>query len=239
MEVIPALDVRGGQVVRLLRGDFEAETAYSGDPVERARRYAAAGARRLHLVDLDAAAGAGSNRHLLSAVVEGAGIEVQVAGGVRTAEDAAAWLAAGAAAVVMGTTAVREPARLRECAARHPGRVLAALDLKDGRPAVTGWTAVEERPLETLLEQWEPAPLGGVVLTCVDRDGTLAGPDLAALGRVLAGTRHAVTYSGGIAELSDLRALDGAGAAGAILGKSLLEGRFTLEEAVAECGARS
>jgi phosphoribosylformimino-5-aminoimidazole carboxamide ribotide isomerase len=237
VQVIPALDVRNGRVVRLTRGDFGAETRYLADPLEQARTYAAAGARRLHVVDLDAAAGTGGNRRLLDAVIHGAGMEVQVAGGVRSAADVDAWLGAGAAAVVMGTTAVRDPRLLRACAGEHPGLVLAALDVKAGRPAVTGWTAVEERSLEQVLGEWEAAPLAGVILTCVDRDGTLAGPDLETLGRVLGITRHAVTYSGGIADLADLRALAGAGAAAAILGKSLLEGRFTVEEAIAECAA--
>jgi phosphoribosylformimino-5-aminoimidazole carboxamide ribotide isomerase len=237
VEVIPALDLRGGQVVRLHQGDFAQEKAYGSDAVERARQYAAQGAERLHLVDLDAAAGAGSNRDLVSEVVDAAGVEVQVAGGVRSLADVEAWLAAGAAGVVMGTTAVREPAILRDCAARHPGRVLAALDVKAGRAAVTGWTAVEERSLEALLGEWEEAALAGVILTCVDRDGTLAGPDLVTLRRVVGATRHAVIYSGGIASLADLRALLEAGAAAAILGKSLLEARFTLQEAIAECAS--
>ncbi len=223
--------------MRLRQGDFAQETAYGLNAVERAREYAAAGAGRLHLVDLDAAAGAGSNRELVAAVVQGAGVEVQVAGGVRSPADVEAWLAAGAAGVVMGTTAVREPAILRDSAARHPGRVLAALDVKAGRPAVTGWTAVEERSLETLLGEWEAAPLGGVILTCIDRDGTLAGPDVETLRRVLEATRHPVTYSGGIASLADLEALSRAGAAATILGKSLLEARFTLREAIAHCAA--
>lgn len=239
MRVIPALDLRGGRVVRLLKGDFDHEKDYGGDALRRAQALAAAGATRLHLVDLDAAAGTGSNRDLVSEVVRSAGIEVQVAGGIRSEADVEAWLGAGASAVVMGTTAVRRPALLEESAKRHPGRVLAALDLKGGQPAVTGWTGVEERSVEALLREWAQAPLGGVILTSVDRDGTLAGPDLAALARVRRGTRHPVVYSGGVARLDDLRALAGAGAAAAILGKSLLEGRFTLEEAIAECAALS
>ena len=221
--------------MRLRQGDFAHEKAYGRDAVERAREYAAAGAERLHLVDLDAAAGAGSNRDLVARVVESAGIEVQVGGGVRSPADVEDWLAVGAAGVVMGTTAVRQPGILREVADRHPGRVLGALDVKAGRPAVTGWTAVEERGLEALLSEWEAAPLGGVILTCIDRDGTLAGPALETLRQVLETTRHPVTYSGGIASLGDLEALRQAGAEAAILGKSLLEARFTLREAIAQC----
>ncbi len=237
MQVIPALDLRGGRVVRLLKGDFAAETAYPDDPVERARHYAAEGARRLHVVDLDAAAGHGSNRGVVERILAEVEIEVQVAGGIRDEVDVAGWLAAGAAAVVMGTTAVRHPELVRLCAARFPERVLAALDVKDGRPAVTGWTRTEERALPELLAAWEAAPLGAVILTCVDRDGTLTGPDLDVLHRVLVATRHPVVYSGGIAFAGDLTRLAGAGAAGAILGRSLLEGRFTLKEAIAACAS--
>jgi phosphoribosylformimino-5-aminoimidazole carboxamide ribotide isomerase len=137
----------------------------------------------------------------------------------------------------MGTAAVRDPELLAATAARNPGRVLAALDLRQGRPAVTGWTAVEHLSLESLLAAWDAAALGGIVLTSVDRDGSLAGPDLPAIAGVRAATRHPVVYSGGVASLDDLDRLHEAGAAGVILGRSLLEGRFSLEEAMARCAA--
>ncbi|HEX6349599.1 MAG TPA: HisA/HisF-related TIM barrel protein, partial [Candidatus Dormibacteraeota bacterium] len=125
---------------------------------------------------------------------------------------------------------------LQGLAAERPGRVLAALDLKDGRPAVTGWSGVEELDLEELLGGWNRSALGGVILTSVDRDGTLEGPDLEALRRVRALSRHPLTYSGGIAELADLEAVRAAGADAVIVGRSLLEGRFRLEEALACAG---
>lgn len=237
MLVIPALDLRAGRVVRLgVHGDFGSETAH-GDPVERAADYVGQGARRLHVVDLDAASDRGDNRSAVRAVLAATGVEVEVSGGVRSQADAEAWLAAGATAVTMGTTAVRQPEVLAAAAAQHPGRVLAALDLKAGRPAVAGWTEVAERGLDELLETWDRAPLGGVVLTSVDRDGSLEGPDLAALDGVRAATRHPVYYSGGVAQLSDLDRLREGGAAGVIVGRALLEGRFTLREAVDRCGA--
>lgn len=237
MDVIPALDLRRGRVVRLgVHGDFASQSAH-GDPVERALAYARQGARRLHVVDLDAASGAGENRASVRAVVETAGVDVQVAGGVRDAADVDAWLAAGASTVLMGTTAVRRPDVLGAAAAAHPGCVGAALDLRDGKPAVAAWTAVEDRSLESLLAAWNDAPLSAVVLTSVDRDGSLRGPDLDALARVRAGTHHAVVYSGGVADLDDLDRLADAGAAGVILGRALLEGRFALAEALARCAA--
>lgn len=231
MEIIPAIDVRGGQAVRLVEGDFERETIY-GDPVTLALRHALAGAARLHVVDLDAAAGRGENGRLVERLVAESGMSVQVAGGIRAEADAARWLAAGAAAVVVGTVAAREPERFAEIAGAHPGRVLAALDIRDGRPAVTGWTATEATGAEQLLERWQELDLAGVILTAIDRDGTLGGPDLDLLGRLLPATRHPLTYSGGIAQLADLVALAAAGAAAAIVGKSIYAGTIDLEAAI-------
>ena len=236
LEVIPALDLRGGRVVRLRQGDFAQERAYGHDPAAAAAAYADAGAQRLHVVDLDAARGGAHNRGAVAAILDRTPIAIQVAGGIRGALEADRWLHAGAAGVVMGTTAVRRPEVLRSIAGDRPGRVLAALDLKAGRPAVTGWTGVEDLDLERLLAAWEEAPLGGVILTSVDRDGTLEGPDLEALARVRGLTRHRLTYSGGIAELSDLPPVREAGADAVIVGRSLLEGRFRLEEALASAG---
>jgi phosphoribosylformimino-5-aminoimidazole carboxamide ribotide isomerase len=187
------------------------------------------------VVDLDASRGSGDNRDLIRRLVESSRLAVQVAGGVRTADDVEAWLGAGAATVVMGTTAVREPEVLRTCAELLPGRVLAALDVRAGRPAVTGWSEVADTSVEEVLEAWQEAPLAGVVVTSIDRDGTMAGPDLDLLARVISISRHPVTYSGGIGSLDDLAALAGSGASAAILGKALFEGRFTLAEALAAC----
>ncbi|HEX6350495.1 MAG TPA: 1-(5-phosphoribosyl)-5-[(5-phosphoribosylamino)methylideneamino] imidazole-4-carboxamide isomerase [Candidatus Dormibacteraeota bacterium] len=236
MQVIPALDLRGGRVVRLRQGDFDTERAYGDDPAAAAAAFAAAGATHLHVVDLDAARGGAHNRGAVAAILDRTPVAVQVAGGIRGAPEVDRWLEAGAAAVVIGTTAVRQPDVLHGLAAERPGRLLAALDLKAGRPAVTGWSGVEELDLEELLDAWNQAALGGVILTSVDRDGTLEGPDLDALRRVRALARHPLTYSGGIAELADLEAVRAAGADAVIVGRSLLEGRFRLEEALACAG---
>ena len=237
MQIVPALDLRGGRVVRLgEHGDFALETAFAdsaGGAVGLARRYVDAGARRLHVVDLDAARGSGDNRALVERLVSEAGAEVQVAGGVRSAADADRWLAAGAASVVLGTAAVRDPALLAAAAAGRPGRVLAALDVRRGRPAVTGWSEVADLTVAEALARWAEARVAGVIVTSVDRDGTLGGPDVALLAGVVAATRHPVTYSGGVGSLADLRAVAAAGAAAVILGRSLLEGRIALEDALA------
>jgi phosphoribosylformimino-5-aminoimidazole carboxamide ribotide isomerase len=236
MRIVPALDVREGRVVRLgEHGDFARQRAFAEGPdaaVALASRYVEAGARRLHVVDLDAARGSGDNRDLVRRLVTEARAEVQVAGGVRSAADADRWVEAGAAAVAMGTAAVRDPALLARVARRHPGRVLAALDVRGGRPAVSGWGEVADLTVAEMLARWRNAPLAGLVVTSVDRDGTLAGPDLALLAEVTATAAVPVTYSGGVGSLADVRAVAGAGAAAVILGRALLEGLVGLDEAM-------
>ncbi len=232
MLIIPALDLRAGKVVRLLKGDFARETGYATDPLVQAQRYADAGARRLHVVDLDAARGSGDNRKLIERLLRELDIEVQVAGGIRSFESASGWLEAGAAAVVLGTVAVKEPERLREVAVRLPGRVLAALDARTGRPAVAGWSELADLNLAEVLASWAAAPLAGVIVTSTDRDGTLAGPDLDLLTAARRTASHPLTYSGGVSSRDDVAAVAAAGADGVILGKSLLEGRVDLREAL-------
>jgi phosphoribosylformimino-5-aminoimidazole carboxamide ribotide isomerase len=229
--VIPAVDIRAGRVVRLLRGDYGTETVYGDDPLAMATRLELEGARRLHVVDLDAAFGGGDNRAVVSRLVKGSAIEVQVAGGIRSQADVAAWIATGAAMVVMGTAAIRDPDLLERCAASAP--VLAALDVREDRPAVIGWSVAADTTPSDLVARWNRLPLRGVVLTAIDRDGTLEGPDLDLLRRVADASTHPVTYSGGIGSLDDLRGVSREGAAAVIVGKALYEGRFTLAEAVA------
>jgi phosphoribosylformimino-5-aminoimidazole carboxamide ribotide isomerase len=230
--VIPAIDIMNGHCVRLVRGDFDQRTVYSDDPATIAVDFARAGAERLHVVDLDAARGEHDNRTVIEAVIE-AGIAVQVAGGVRTIAQVDAWIGAGAGSVVMGTAAVREPAMLAESAHRHPGHVMAALDVRDGLPAVSGWTETEPLDISELIPRWNVLPLAGIILTCTERDGTLAGPDIATLSRVLAMTHLPVQYGGGISSLHDIRKVREAGAAAVILGRSLYEGKLSLEQALA------
>lgn len=235
MLVVPSIDLAAGRAVRLLRGDMAQQTSYA-DGAEAvlalAGRLAQAGARRLHVVDLDAATGAGDNRRLVGRLIGEAGLDVQVAGGVRSLGDAERWLEMGAAAVVMGTAAVRDPETLAAVSRAHPDRVLTALDVRGGRPAVTGWSALEETGVVDVLRRWEGLPLRGVILTSVDQDGTLAGPDLALLQLARKATQHPLTYSGGVATLQHLEDLAAAGAAAVILGKSLLEGLIPLSEAL-------
>ena len=234
MLVIPAIDILGGRCVRLLRGDYAKPTVYSDDPVEVAAGFAKSGAKRVHVVDLDAARGGGDNHDVIGRIVSKGILEVQVAGGIRTEGQVEALLSAGAHAVVMGTVAVREPRVLERCARQNHGRILAALDVRDNQPAVTGWTQTEPLRIGSLLARWDALPLAGVILTCIDRDGTLGGPDLKTLTRVRAMTSLPVHYSGGISSIEDIQNVAKARAAGVILGKALYEGNVTLEQALAQ-----
>jgi phosphoribosylformimino-5-aminoimidazole carboxamide ribotide isomerase len=231
--VIPAIDILGGQCVRLTQGNYESPTVYASDPVEVGQRFAAAGAKRVHIVDLDAARGTASNRHVIARMLDGSRIEVQVAGGVRSEESVNTLLESGARWVVMGTAAVRDPHLFERCAFGHPGRILAALDVRDNKAAVSGWLDTDPVVLKALVGRWRDLPLAGVILTCIDRDGTLTGPDLDTLARVRKMTSLELQYSGGVASVDDLRRVAAVGADAVILGKALYEGRITLEQALA------
>lgn len=233
MLVIPAIDIMDGHCVRLVRGDFEQKTIYSDDPATIAVDFARAGAERLHVVDLDAARGAPDNRAVVEDVLEASGLSVQVAGGVRSAEQVKSWLEAGATNVVMGTAAVRDPELLAQVAETYPRSVMAALDVRDGKPAVAGWTETEPLDISVLISRWDELLLGGLVLTCTERDGTFGGPDIETLARVRSLTRLPVQYAGGISTLADIRRVREAAAWGVILGRSLYEGKLSLEQALA------
>ena len=167
---------------------------------------------------------------VIESIVARHDLKVQVAGGIRTAEAVDGWLGAGAHAVVMGTAAVRDPRLLERCARRHPARILTALDVRDEKAAVSGWTETEPVMMGALLSRWDRLPLAGVILTCIDRDGTLSGPDLGTLARARSMTGLPVQYSGGVSSLEDIAKVAAAGASAVILGKALYEGRIALDE---------
>lgn len=233
MLVIPAIDILGGRCVRLVRGDYAHPTVYSDAPAEVATSFAEAGAERIHVVDLDGARGLGDNHAAIEAIVRRRDVQVQVAGGVRTEEQVDKLLGLGANAVVMGTTAVREPRLLERCARRHPRQILTALDMRDDQPAVRGWTENEPLKMGSLLARWDVLSLAGVIFTSIAKDGTLEGPDLKTLKRVRAMTSLPVQYSGGVSSIEDVRAAAAAGATAVIVGKALYEGRIKLAEALA------
>jgi phosphoribosylformimino-5-aminoimidazole carboxamide ribotide isomerase len=238
-ELYPAIDLRGGRAVRLLRGDYGAETVYSDDPVAVARSFEAAGARWIHVVDLDAArSGEAGNLDLVAAVAKGVGCLVETGGGVRSVEAAERLIDAGVARVVVGTAAVERPELVTELAARFPGRVAVGLDARGRQVAVKGWTESTGADLVELAERFEGHGVSALIVTEIGRDGTMEGPDLDQLGAVLEATAVDVIASGGVGTLDDISALAGLSSggcslAGIIVGRAIYEGRFTVEEALA------
>lgn len=233
MVVIPAIDILGGRCVRLTKGDYDHVKVYADDPVEVVAEFARAGAQRVHVVDLDGARGSGSNRDVVAAMLKQHDIKVQVAGGVRSVEAVDALLAGGATWVVMGTAAVQDARLFERCVTRHPDRILAALDIRDDKPAVAGWTGSAPVMIGSLVGRWDSLRLAGIIVTAIDRDGTLSGPDLVTLARIRRMTRLDLQYSGGVSSTEQIRQVAEAGAQAVILGKALYEGRITLEQALA------
>ena len=236
-DVLPAIDLRGGRVVRLQQGDFERETAFSEDPVAVAQSFADLGARWLHVVDLDGArTGEPAHNAVIQQIVGAVGdrVGVEVAGGLRTEESVATALAAGAARAVVGTAALRDPIFAGRLVATHgPQRIVVALDVRDGLALGEGWRTGAagiraEAALATLADQ-------GVTTfeaTAIERDGLLGGPDVDLLGRLVGLDQGDVIASGGIASLEDIRTVRALGCAGAIVGRALYEGRFELGQAI-------
>lgn len=232
-EVLPALDVLDGRCVRLAQGRREAVTIEGGDPAVAAARFAAEGARFLHVVDLDGAFSGAPSPGLVERVVAAAGgVPVQVGGGYRSLDAVAAALAAGAARVMVGTAAL-SPEFLAAAAARFGDALVVAVDARDGRVAAAGWTESSEVVPGTLARACAQAGVARLLCTSTRRDGSLAGPDLPLLAEVVAASGLPVLAAGGIASLADLRAVRDLGCAGAIAGSALWSGRFTLAEALA------
>lgn len=208
MDLYPAIDVRGGRCVRLVGGDFSAETVYGEDPVAVARTFQAAGARWIHVVDLDAARTSEPvNRPVVLRIVDAVrGVRIQAGGGVRTLKDAQELLSAGVARVVVGTAAVERPALVAEIADQWPGQVAVGLDHRAGVAQVRGWTE-RGRPLDELVPEVVAAGASALIVTDVERDGRLVGPDLGGLSELLGLTTAAIIASGGVRTIGDIRAL--------------------------------
>jgi 1-(5-phosphoribosyl)-5-[(5-phosphoribosylamino)methylideneamino] imidazole-4-carboxamide isomerase/N-(5'phosphoribosyl)anthranilate isomerase len=230
--VLPAVDVADGAAVRLVRGAAGTETSY-GDPLEAALTWQRDGAQWLHLVDLDAAFGRGNNRELLRKMVSSVDIAVELSGGIRDDASLDAALASGAARVNLGTAALESPDWVREAIAQHGERIAVGLDVRGTTLAARGWTA-EGGDLWEMLARLDEDGCARYVVTDVHRDGTLTGPNLELLRDVCARTSAAVVASGGISSLTDLRGIAALGTVeGAIVGKALYTGAFTLPEALA------
>jgi phosphoribosylformimino-5-aminoimidazole carboxamide ribotide isomerase len=229
----PAIDLRGGRCVRLHQGDYAQETVYGDDPVAVAKGFEAAGAPWIHVVDLDAARGQGSNREIVTAVADAVSIPVQTGGGVRDGS----LLDAGVARIVLGSVAVDDPGTAADLAAAHGSGVAIGLDHRDGELRTRGWEQGSGVQLLDALAWPEFIGVAAFIVTNIARDATMEGPDLHGLHLAVEAAASPVIASGGVGSLDDIRALKDVGVAGVIVGKALYEGRFTVEEAVAACAA--
>ena len=246
MEIFPAIDLRGGRCVRLVEGDFARETVYGDEPVAVAMSFAGAGARWIHVVDLDAAkTGEPVNRPVVAAIVDavGDGVKVQTGGGVRTIDDAEDLLGRGVERVVLGTAAVENADLVAELSRRWPGRVAAGIDHRGGSVRLRGWTEDSGVLVDELVRDVVDAGASAVVVTDISRDGRLEGPDVNGLANLLASTAAPIIASGGVSGLADIEALarisgEHGGLEGVLVGRALYEGRVLLSEALALVGTR-
>jgi phosphoribosylformimino-5-aminoimidazole carboxamide ribotide isomerase len=234
MELYPAVDVLGGKAVRLTQGDYSRKTEYAADPLEAARGWVDSGAQRLHVVDLDGAReGRPVNLAHLERIARELSVPVQYGGGLRSAPDVDAALAAGAARIVLGTAAFLDEELLTDMLAEHGDGVAVGLDVKGGRVAIRGWQEQTELSPGTAVEHLVGRGVETIVYTNVDSDGMLEGADLQVARDIASVANEArVIYSGGIASLDDLRGLATLDLEGVIVGKALYEKRFTVEEAL-------
>jgi phosphoribosylformimino-5-aminoimidazole carboxamide ribotide isomerase len=235
MILLPAIDILDGRAVRLARGDYEAKTVYDVDPVDAAERWVAAGARALHVVDLDGArSGTPVNLDHVERIAAAVSVPVQVGGGLRSAEAVRDAIAAGASRVVLGTAAYRDVDFLDEVLAEHRDRVVVSVDVRGGRLATSGWTEQTEIPAEAVIDSLARRGVRTLVYSSIERDGMLSGPDLEEVVRVASAVRGRFIYSGGVASIADLEALAAlrqVNLMGVIVGKALYEGRLEVGEA--------
>jgi phosphoribosylformimino-5-aminoimidazole carboxamide ribotide isomerase len=239
--VLPAIDIRGGRAVRLIRGEPARERVYGDDPVEAARRWTAAGALWLHVVDLDGAfAGRPGNCDAVCRILASAGVPVQVGGGLRDLAAIERVLAAGAARVIVGTAAVRDPELLRGACARFGDRVAASIDARDGRVVTDGWVETSGLTAQEAAARVVKAGARRIIYTDTQRDGMMGGPALASLPGLLSAVAVPVILAGGVASPEDVRSLrrfEPAGLEGVIVGRALYEGKVLLEDLLAAARA--
>lgn len=235
MILYPAIDLKDGACVRLLRGNMDAATVFGTDPAAQAARFAAAGARWLHLVDLNGAfAGRPVNGEAVQAILQAVDLPVQLGGGIRDMGTIEGWLGRGVARVILGTVAVENPDLVAEAAAAFPGRIVVGIDARGGRVATRGWAEQTGITATDLARRFEDAGVAAIIYTDIDRDGAMQGPNVAATQALARAVSIPVIASGGVSSLADLIALRDAGAiAGAISGRALYDGALDLSEALA------
>lgn len=244
MIVIPAIDLKDGQCVRLKQGRMEESTIFSDDPVEQAGHWLAQGARRLHIVDLNGAfEGSPVNADIVTSITRAyPELPVQIGGGIRSLETAQVYIDAGVSYLIIGTQAVKDPDFVRAASTEFPGKIIIGLDAVNGKVATEGWADVSELAVEEALQRFDALELAAVIYTDIDRDGMMQGANVAATLALAQRSSIPVIASGGIAKLADIvdlkaaaKTVDGAGIIGAITGRAIYEGKLDLQEAQAYC----
>jgi phosphoribosylformimino-5-aminoimidazole carboxamide ribotide isomerase len=235
MILYPAIDLKGGQCVRLYKGRMDQATVFGDNPAAQAKAFEDAGCRWLHLVDLDGAfAGAPRNAEAVEAILAATSIPAQLGGGIRDMAGVEAWLAKGLRRVILGTIAVRNPDLVKQAARAFPGQVAVGIDARDGMVAVEGWAETTDITALDLASRFEDAGVAAIIYTDIDRDGAMQGPNVAATAALARAVSIPVIASGGVSSLDDLRALKASGAAldGAISGRAIYEGKLDLTAAI-------
>lgn len=238
MQIWPAIDLRGGKCVRLRQGDYQQETVFGDDPAEMARQFVDAGARLLHLVDLDGARdGVSINRQAIRDIIRAVNIPCELGGGIRDEATIQNMLDLGLHRLVIGTKALKEPTWLSEMVEKFPGRLAVGIDAKDGRVATDGWLEVSSIQATDLAKSLDPLALAAIIYTDIAKDGMMAGPNFAAMAEMKQASRHPVIASGGVTVASDVAKLAELGLDGCIIGRSLYEGKLTIPGALAAAAA--
>lgn len=241
MNIYPAIDLKDGKCVRLLKGRMEDATEFNPDPADQARRFREAGFSKLHLVDLNGAFdGRSTNAEAVSAVLGATDAPVQLGGGIRDMTGIDAWLERGVARVILGTLALRQPEVVKEACKRHPGRIVVGIDARGGMVAVEGWAEQSDMPVLDLAKAFEDAGVTAIVFTDIDRDGALQGVNAEATAELADAISIPVIASGGVASIDDvhrLKALAHTGIEGVIIGRALYDGRVDPLEALSVANA--
>lgn len=237
MQVIPAIDLRDGACVQLVGGSYDEERVRIEDPVAVAQRWTRLGFSRIHLVDLDAATGRGSNCEIVREILEVTPALIQCGGGVREIETIDELLSAGASEVVVGTRAVEDPAWLEEAVARYPNRIIVAADTSARRILSRGWSQTNSRDVIDFVDELATLPLAAVLVTAVDREGRLEGPDVELVEEITARLTIPLQASGGVRNIEDIRALSDAGASAALVGMALYTGALNPQTIIREMSA--
>ena len=234
MILYPAIDLKDGQAVRLVRGEMDQATVFNTDPAAQARSFQDAGSTWLHLVDLNGAfAGQPVNGAAVEAILAATDVPAQLGGGIRDMETIEMWLTRGIARVILGTVAVENPALVRQAAAAFPGQIAVGIDARKGRVATKGWAEETDVMVTDLARQFEDAGVAAIIYTDIDRDGAMGGPNVQATADLARATSIPVIASGGVSSLADLIALRDTGViAGAISGRALYDGALDLGQAL-------